>query len=160
MTKNKEIIKNITSKEVAKTVERNAARIKKRAMLKESRKIALAVLMKLDELEWSQKDLADKMGVSKQQVNKIVKGKENLTLQSMVSIQDILGLPILASYFAQNVLVQKEAKTEEISKKMDYQIPFSVEKNYEKKEVEVKSRKKRYSRANSTSTSDSTLYIA
>ncbi|MEN8914070.1 MAG: helix-turn-helix transcriptional regulator [Polaribacter sp.] len=162
MTKNKEILKTIASKEVTTTLEKNRARIKNRLMLKESRKIALSVLLKLDELGWSQKDLADKMGVSKQQVNKIVKGKENLTLQTMISIQDILRLPILASYFAENIVNEKQQSIEQKSQEVPYQIPFTVTKSYRKKEVVITSRKKRYNipQVNSSLVNETNLYRA
>ena len=68
-------------------------------MLKESQRIALKVLLKLDELGWTQKDLATKMSVSPQQVNKIVSGKENLTIETQIQLQNILDIPVLASYY-------------------------------------------------------------
>lgn len=68
-------------------------------MLKESQKIAIKVLMKLDELGWTQKDLASKMSVKPQQVNKIVSGKENLTIETQIKLQNILDIPVLASYY-------------------------------------------------------------
>jgi len=71
-------------------------RIKSRAMLRESQNIALKVLARLDELHWSQRRLAEAMGVSPQQVSKIVSGKENLTIESLVKLEDVLGIPFLA----------------------------------------------------------------
>lgn len=68
-------------------------------MLRESQKIALKVLLRLDELRWTQKDLATKMSVSPQQVNKIVSGKENLTIETQIQLQNILDIPVLASYY-------------------------------------------------------------
>jgi transcriptional regulator with XRE-family HTH domain len=55
--------------------------------------------MKLDDLGWSQKDLAKSMEVTPQQITKIVSGKENLTIETQVKLQDILDIPILASYY-------------------------------------------------------------
>ncbi|MCS6796789.1 MAG: helix-turn-helix domain-containing protein, partial [Raineya sp.] len=48
-----------------------------------SQKIALRILHTLDQKGWTQKDLADKMNVSPQQINKICKGNENLTLETI-----------------------------------------------------------------------------
>lgn len=81
------------------TLKRNKERIKNRDMLKESQNIALKVLMQLDQLGWSQKDLALKMEVSPQQISKIVSGKENLTIETQIKLQNILDIPILASYY-------------------------------------------------------------
>ena len=70
-------------------------RIKNRTMLRESQKIALKVLLKLDELGWSQKKLAEKMNVSPQQINKIVSGKENLTLTTIINLENVLNIQII-----------------------------------------------------------------
>lgn len=96
---NKEKFLALVSDEKTGTIERNRERIKSRAMLRESQKIAIKVLAKLDELGWSQKDLAREMDVSPQQITKIVSGKENLTIETQIKLQDILDIPILASYY-------------------------------------------------------------
>jgi len=70
-------------------------------MLRESQHIALKVLAKLEELGWSQKHLANMLGVTPQQVTKIVRGKENLTIQTQIKLQEALDIPILASYYEQ-----------------------------------------------------------
>lgn len=83
----------------SKALERNKARITNRDMLRESRKIALKVLMKLDELKITQRNLAELMNVSPQQISKIVSGNENLTIETQIKIQKLLNIPILASYY-------------------------------------------------------------
>lgn len=97
--KNKENFLALVSKEKADTLEKNKERIKNRAMLRESQKIALKILMKLDELKMSQKDLAKKLEVSPQQITKIVSGKENLTIETQIKLQTALNIPILASFY-------------------------------------------------------------
>lgn len=96
---NKEKFMKLVSDEKPDTIQRNRERIKNRAMLRESQKIALKVLLKLDEMKMTQKDLATKMLVSPQQVNKIVSGKENLTIETQIQLQNILDIPVLASYY-------------------------------------------------------------
>ena len=98
MTNKKKFLKLVAESDDS-TLEQIKYRIKNRAMLRESQKIALKVLMKLDELGWSQKKLAEKMEVSPQQINKIVSGKENLTLETQIKLQNILDIPILATYY-------------------------------------------------------------
>lgn len=71
-------------------------------MLRESQQIAIKVLMKLEELGWAQKDLAREMQVSPQQITKIVSGKENLTIETQIKLQNILKIPILASFYEYN----------------------------------------------------------
>ncbi len=96
---NKERFLALVSEDDTKTLEEVKKRIKNRAMLRESQQIALKVLLKLDDLGWSQKDLAEKMGVSPQQISKIVSGKENLTIETQIKLQNILDIPVLASYY-------------------------------------------------------------
>lgn len=103
MTTNKEKFQNLISKEKSNTVSRNRDRIKNRARLRESQDIALKVLNKLNDLGWSQRKLAEELNVTPQQVNKIVKGKENLTLETQVKLQQVLKIPILASYYENKV---------------------------------------------------------
>lgn len=90
---------DIVSNEVVDTLDKNSERIRNREMLRESQSIAIKVITKLDELRWSQKDLAKKMDVSPQQISKIVSGKENLTIETQIKLQNILNIPILASYY-------------------------------------------------------------
>lgn len=89
----------MVSEDDFKTIAEVKQRIKHRAMLLESQRIAIKVLMKLDELGWSQRDLAKEMGVSPQQITKIVSGKENLTIETQIKLQQILDIPVLASYY-------------------------------------------------------------
>ena len=89
---NKEKFLGLVSKEDTGTLERNQQRIRNRAMLRESQQIALKVLMKLDDLGWSQKDLAKVMDVTPQQITKIVSGKENLTIETQIKLQNVLGI--------------------------------------------------------------------
>ncbi|QEK51881.1 helix-turn-helix domain-containing protein [Pedobacter aquae] len=104
----REKFNQLVSKEKTDTIERNKARIKNRQMLKESQRIALKVLLKLDELGWTQKDLAAKMEVSPQYINKVVKGQENITLETQIKLQSLLDIPILASYFDDKIKISPE----------------------------------------------------
>ncbi|MCR9171097.1 MAG: helix-turn-helix transcriptional regulator [bacterium] len=94
----KEKFQALVSKEKTDTLERARERIKNREMLRESRAIALKVLVRLDELGWKQRKLAEALDVSPQQVSKIVSGKENLTLSTLVKLQKVLDIPLLATY--------------------------------------------------------------
>jgi transcriptional regulator with XRE-family HTH domain len=105
---NKEKFLQLVSGEDTKTLAEVSNRIKNRAMLRESQQIALKVLLKLDDLGWSQKDLAKEMGVSPQQISKIVSGKENLTIETQIKLQTILDIPILASYYEQKTALLEE----------------------------------------------------
>lgn len=92
------------------TLEKNQWRIANRQWLRVSYDIAFDILEKLDDLGWTQKDLAEKMGVSPQYVNKLVRGSENLTLETIVKLQTILDMPILANYFKEKKQEQSPVK--------------------------------------------------
>ena len=92
------------------TLEKNQWRIANRQWLRVSYDIAFDILEKLDDLGWTQKDLAEKMGVSPQYVNKLVCGSENLTLETIVKLQIILDIPILANYFKEKKQEQSPVK--------------------------------------------------
>jgi ribosome-binding protein aMBF1 (putative translation factor) len=98
MKTNREKFLELVSDVDIKAEERINWRIANRPWLRVSQGIAFDILEKLDDLGWTQKDLAEKMGVSPPYINKIVKGSENFTLESLVKLQEILDIPILASY--------------------------------------------------------------
>jgi transcriptional regulator with XRE-family HTH domain len=122
MKSNKEKFQALVATEKTDTVARNKERIKNRARLRESQAIALKVLTQLDELGWSQRRLAQEMDVSPQQITKIVKGTENLTLETQVKLQEILDIPIFATYY--------EKKAEELIEaiKMEHKSKYTVPK--------------------------------
>lgn len=76
-------------------------------MLRKSAAIALKVLFRLDELHMSQKDLAEKMEVTPQYVSKIVRGSENLTLETICKLEKCLDITLIeipdASYTSEAV---------------------------------------------------------
>ena len=53
------------------------------------------MLEKMDELSMTQKQLANMMGGSQQYVSKVLKGQENLSLETMSKIASCLKLSIL-----------------------------------------------------------------
>lgn len=73
-----------------------------RAWIRKSVKVALKVLEVLDEKNMSQSELAEKLGVSRQQVSKIVKGQENLTLETITRLEKALGVELVCVVDAEN----------------------------------------------------------
>lgn len=133
---NKEKFLALVSKEKTSTEEKNKERIKNRAMLRESQQIAIKVLVKLDELGWSQKDLAKALVVSPQQVTKIVSGKENLTIETQIKLQNILNIPVLASYY-ENRKSEMEELILTIDKKVERfaEVASQLPDNYESAKI-------------------------
>lgn len=116
MKANTEKFTALVSNETTNTIKRNRDRIKSRNQLRESQNIAMMVLERLDEWNWSQRQLATAMEVSPQQITKIVRGSENLTLDTIIRLQTILKIKILASY--QEADVQPESIKYKIEEKI------------------------------------------
>lgn len=70
-------------------------RVANKSWLRYSQHIAMKMLDKMEELDMTQKVLAEKMGCSQQYVSKILKGKENLSIETLCKIEDALYLTLL-----------------------------------------------------------------
>ena len=64
--------------------------------LQNSSKIAINVMEILKEKKWTQKELAEKMKVSAQHINKIVKGQQNLTFETISKLESALGVSLIS----------------------------------------------------------------
>lgn len=95
MTKKEKFLK-LVSDDKTNTVARAKIRKQNRVFTRLSQQIALAILERLDEINWTQKRLADAMGVSPQQVNKWVKGGENFTIETLTSLEAVLNTTLIA----------------------------------------------------------------
>lgn len=124
----KEKFLQLVSGEDTKVLADVKKRIKNRAMLRESQQIALKVLLKLEELEWTQKDLAKAMAVTPQQITKIVSGKENLTIETQIKLQNILDIPVLASYY-ENKMTEMNQWELNIEKRVEKIVAQAIEYN-------------------------------
>lgn len=63
--------------------------------LRYSQHIAMMMLDKMEQLGMTQKSLAEKMGCSQQYVSKILKGRENLSIETLCKIETALELSLL-----------------------------------------------------------------
>ena len=93
------------------------------AWLDHSFKIALRVLSTLRNVPMTQKELAEKMGVSPQHINKIVKGQENLSLETIAKIESALGIELISISSAQSLT--------EVS--YDFEKAYEISEEYRKK---------------------------
>jgi len=75
--------------------------------MEKSAEIALKILDVLDDLGWNKSRLAGAMGVSAQQVSKIMKGQENLKLETVCKIEKALGQNILTILQKDEEVVRK-----------------------------------------------------
>jgi DNA-binding Xre family transcriptional regulator len=90
-----EKLKKITSEHTSKWLEEAAKKVANTGARKNARKVALRVLQILRERDISQTALAQRMGVSRQQVTKIVKGQENFTFETIDKLEKALDITLM-----------------------------------------------------------------
>ena len=71
-------------------------RIANKSWLRYSQQIAMMMLDRMEKLHMSQKQLSELMGCSQQYVSKVLKGQENLSLETLSKIERCLNLQIIA----------------------------------------------------------------
>ncbi len=75
-------------------------RIANKSWLRYSQHIAVMMLDKMEELGLTQKTLAERMGCSQQYISRILKGAENLSIETISKIENALEMEILEPVFA------------------------------------------------------------
>lgn len=85
----------LVSEDVSRFEEKAHWRIKNKDWLEKSALIAIKILRALKEQQLSQKELAEKMQVSAQYISKIVKGSENLSLETISKIEWALNIRLI-----------------------------------------------------------------
>lgn len=90
----KKKIEDIAVDDTGSWIEKARYRRDNRSWLRKSQRIAVRVLSVLNEKGMQQKELAEAMDVSPQQVSKIVKGKQNLTLETISKLEAVLGVKL------------------------------------------------------------------
>ena len=80
--------------------EKAAWRSANKSWLRYSQRIAMMMLDKMEELGLTQKALAERMGCSQQYASRVLKGTENLSIETISKIESALELEILESALA------------------------------------------------------------
>lgn len=62
--------------------------------LRYSQHIAMPVLDRMEELETDQKQLAGKVNCNRQYISRVLRGREDLSLETLVKIENALGISI------------------------------------------------------------------
>ncbi|MCK9311397.1 MAG: helix-turn-helix transcriptional regulator [Bacteroidales bacterium] len=89
-------LQNVVSTEPSKWHEDADFRFQNKEWLKRSQCVALNILRTLRAKDLSQKDLAERLGVSPQLVNKWVKGKENFTFETVAKLEEALNIELMS----------------------------------------------------------------
>lgn len=66
-----------------------------KSWLRYSQRIAMMMLDRMDEFGLTQKAVAERMGCSQQYVSRVLKGTENLSIETISKIESALDLQIL-----------------------------------------------------------------
>jgi len=104
----KEKIDNLLSKEPSRWMENALRDEANEAWLERSSNIARRILGALQLNGMSQEELATKTGVSPQQVSKLLKGNENLSLETIAKLEAALGIVLLTLPFANDTNLKSE----------------------------------------------------
>lgn len=74
-------------------------RMANKSWLRYSQLIAMMMLDRMEKLGLNQKSLAERMGCSQQYVSRVLKGTENLSIETIAKIESALELEILEPVF-------------------------------------------------------------
>lgn len=95
MKKNKDNFLKLVSEQDTKTMENIKFRIDNRYWLNISQSIAIKTLLAMEDLNMSDVELSEKMNISVSDIKKILRGKENLTLDIIAKLETILDIKII-----------------------------------------------------------------
>lgn len=114
---------------------KDKARFRKenREWLRMSQDIALAVHYYLRNNGMSQKELAEKMGVSPAYIGKLLKGRENLTLETICKLQSSIGstlISIAQPYVSKTVIEFRPQYVEFSEKTVNSQRYYDMQKSF------------------------------
>ena len=94
---NKEKFLNLVSYEESGTKEKIHWRIENKYWLRSSQSIALLILQRLDELNWTLHKLSEELNTSFTSTRKFLSGSEDFSLSLLLRIQKVLQLNLLHS---------------------------------------------------------------
>ena len=66
-----------------------------RAWLRHSQHIAVRVLLFMKEEQLTQNAMAERLGCTQQYVSKILKGKENMSLETLTKLEQAMGVQLI-----------------------------------------------------------------
>lgn len=111
MTKAIDIVRQNQVKGSGRWIKETQWRLENRRWLRYSQLIAMQVLARMSELGMTQKQLSEKMNCSQQYVSILLKGGENLTLETIAKLEDALEMDIIGQTYTPLVsgYVQRES---------------------------------------------------
>lgn len=122
-------LEKLISKEKGSWLEDAQFRVENRKWLKRSQTVAITIIRTIRAEGLSQKDFADRMGISAQQVNKWLKGRQNFTFETIAKIEEALNIELM-SVVGDDIYKAKE-KTKVVTKDFVPYNPESTSDYYE-----------------------------
>jgi transcriptional regulator with XRE-family HTH domain len=114
---NKEKFLQLVDHHDSTLMEKVKYRVDNNYWIRQSQTIVIKAFVRINELGWSQKQLAQELKVSPQYVSKLLSGQENMTLETIVKLQTLLDIPLLATYNETKVN-ELEAKVKRLEKRV------------------------------------------
>ena len=128
-TKNLENFQKLVSNEQSSWLDDFLYYKANKSWLDKSAMVAVNILEALKAKGWSQKDLAKRMKVSAQQVNKILKGQQNLTFETVSKLETALEISLMEIIDFKTVSENKTSATQIKSTSRILTAEISVRKN-------------------------------
>lgn len=95
MSANTELLEKLSVAVSEKDLLCSERRREGRHWLRKSRQFSLSLMYNLKEMGVSQRELAERMGVSPSYIGKLLRGKENLSLETITKVEEALGVEML-----------------------------------------------------------------
>ncbi|WP_162415863.1 helix-turn-helix transcriptional regulator [Cyclobacterium roseum] len=132
MSKTEEKIKNLAAENPASGwKEKVAFRIANKTWLKKSTRISLRILDALDDKGWNQTDLANILGVSRQHVSKLVKGRNDFKLSTIAKLEEVLEIRLQVILAENEQVVTEEIICDRVNQEiMDYHRKWALTQQY------------------------------
>lgn len=73
-------------------------RIENKEWLQESKRIALNILLRLDDLRWSKARLSKESGLSEEFINTLMKGSEKFEPEILVRLENVLRIKLKTAH--------------------------------------------------------------
>lgn len=111
--------------------EKVAFRKENKAWLKKSSRIALRILDALDDRGWNQSDLAKALGVTRQQISKLVKGQNDFKLSTITQLEKALEIRLQAILAEDEIVMSEEMIQERVNQGVtDYHRKWMMTQQY------------------------------
>tara|TARA_R110002096_G_scaffold176557_2_gene352879 strand:- start:1807 stop:2289 length:483 start_codon:yes stop_codon:yes gene_type:complete len=132
MNKTEEKLKSQAAKSPASNWKQKVAfRKENKAWLKKSTRVALRVLDALEEKGWSQSDLARELGVTRQQVSKLVKGQSDFKLSTVSQLEKVLNIQLQVILLDNEEVMTEELIQERLNEEIiDYHRKWAYTQQY------------------------------